>query len=131
MANKTIPEFSDKPGQWDDADLMAGFGTSIGLNIKNTVALFRQLTIFKTPTSSADATLSITSFGKYIHTGTGSTWTLLAGTSAIDGLPFVWTNKGSGNILLNNSAASLQTTIFPNATKQGYWDNTGSRWIIY
>lgn len=83
------------------------------------------------PETNNDATFTLTHYGKHIHRGTGATWTLYAGSSTNSGKDVVITNKGSGNLIINNSAGTAQTTIFPNVTKRMYWDEDGSEWIIY
>lgn len=83
------------------------------------------------PVTDGGATFTLSHYGPHIHSGSGGTWTLYAGSSTNDGKEVIITNKGSGNITVSNSTGTVQTVIFPNATKRMYWDNTGNRWIIY
>jgi len=84
------------------------------------------------PESSAAATLTLTTYGPKIHTGTGATWTLPAGSALLDGKPFVFAHKGaSGQVTINNSSAVTQIILDAGMVFDGFWDNTNSQWIIY
>lgn len=81
--------------------------------------------------SSAAATLTLVYPGRYIHTGTGSTWTLPAGSVALDGLPFTFAHIGSGTLTINNSSAVAQILLDAGMKYDAFWDNTNAQWIIY
>lgn len=84
-------------------------------------------------TRSAAATLTISSVGKYVFTGSSSTWTLPAGADSIKGSEYVLINNGSGNVTVdgNGSDAISQTDpfiIYPGARYTAIWD--GVEWCM-
>jgi len=84
------------------------------------------------PITSSAGTLSLTYPGRYIHTGTGSTWTLPAGSTALNGLPFTFAHTGaSGTVTINNNGGTVQIILDAGMKFDGFWDNANSQWIIY
>lgn len=84
------------------------------------------------PVPNSDATLTIVYPGRYIHTGTGATWTLPAGSTALDGLPFTWAHTGaSGSLIINDSTGAHVATLLAGVKKDAFWNNTSSTWIYY
>lgn len=82
---------------------------------------------------SSAGSLTISSVGKYVFTGSISTWTLPAGNDSIKGAEYVLINNGSGNITLNGdgSDAISQTDpfiLYPGTRYTAIWD--GVEWCM-
>jgi hypothetical protein len=97
------------------------------------------LLLVASTTSSSDVTrtgagsLTISSVGKYVATGSISTWTLPAGSSAIIGSEYVLINNGSGNVTVdgNGSDAISQSDpfiMYPGTRYTAIWD--GVEWCM-
>lgn len=85
------------------------------------------------PVTSSASTLTLTYPGRYIYTGTvNSTWTLPAGSVALNGLPFTFAHTGaSGVVTINNSSATPLIALDAGMKYDGFWDNDNSQWVIY
>lgn len=84
-------------------------------------------------TRSSTGTLTLSSPGKYIHTGSGATWTLTTGTAALVGREFDLFNDGTGAIVMAYSGGNSAVSTFGGNIDEGtgaiiFWD--GTKWIV-
>ncbi len=84
-------------------------------------------------TRSSAGTLTLSSPGKYIHTGSGATWTLTTGTAALVGREFDLFNDGTGAIIMAYSGGNSAVSTFGGNIDAGtgaiiFWD--GTKWIV-
>jgi len=83
-------------------------------------------------TRSGAATLTLTRPGKYIHTGSGSTWTWPTGADNLTGKEFDCFNDGTGAVVPAFGADPVVSTFGGNIDEGTwaviFWD--GTKWIV-
>lgn len=84
-------------------------------------------------TTSSAGTFSLSRPGKYVHSGTGSTWTLTAGSTALIGKEFDLFNDGSDAIVMAYSGSDTAVSTFGGNIDPGSWAViywSGTKWIV-
>lgn len=85
-----------------------------------------------TVTRSSAASLTLTTPGRYIHTGTGTDWDMPVGSSAITGRLFFLSHDPAATGVINlydSDGTTLLAILDPGMSAQLYWDGN-SKYIM-